>query len=851
MKVRKAIQKIVALGTGGAMLGATMMGALAADLKDYPNPMFIGADGSFNGVLVVGVNAASSDVVGMTNIMGALQAAAVRNVPVSSGGADEIVVQGDSKKIERSTNKLELSESLRDTGITSLTSSDLEALKDSTFTNEFGTSTVVQTITLPEATSGKVWYTTDPNDETADDIPAPQVKFNSNEMAYKYVTQFTPALKSDHNTGSSGYLEDIRDKKVTLLGKEFTIQKADHTAANNIKLTLMGGARTITMEEGERRVVTLGDKEYDITADYIGSTTARFIVNSETTNALAESETHRLNDGTDLGVKTLLPQNLAEQGNGDKVEFYIGADKVEIEDANTSTSGVLATIKVNGKSLDNVKANIISTSDAGIAHGADVTISSLEVNYTPDTNLFVGEGETLSQAAESEEDASGQMFLNGFDFEFGGLQIGNTETISFDPAGSNAYRVKFKNKDGNELGMDIISYDASNTSVFLGELSGSTRRHIDTNSTVNLTEDAKYGIICDQTEYGYGYIVKFSGTNNADDVYKIKDMFSKETHEISYDGSGTGTLRLGGHDYTVQGDGDSASTVSVTDGCAYVYTELGAKISFNDVMAPGNTVHYVNITIESEDVENSSVARDLTWHQFYWDATGSKVQVHSVEGYIDTNLDINISTFPSGIKDGDTDTYKGYSARYGMFMEWDQPSSGQQKVKITYPDDQITAAFFVTSGSTTSGSTGTGGVTSQEVVDIPVSAVKLDSELADVRAQNTLVVGGPCVNSAAKNLMANPEPCAKDFQAGHAKIKLWEHDNGNVAMLVAGYSAMDTRRAAIVLTNYKDWATKLVGDEVDVTGTTLSDVSVGVPVVMEEPEVVDEEVVDDTGDDTI
>jgi len=46
----------------------------------------------------------------------------------------------------------------------------------------------------------------------------------------------------------------------------------------------------------------------------------------------------------------------------------------------------------------------------------------------------------------------------------------------------------------------------------------------------------------------------------------------------------------------------------------------------------------------------------------------------------------------------------------------------------------------------------------------------------------------------------------------------------NVALLVNGYSAMDTRRAARVLANYGDY--DLSGDEVVVTGTDFSNIVV-------------------------
>jgi len=53
---------------------------------------------------------------------------------------------------------------------------------------------------------------------------------------------------------------------------------------------------------------------------------------------------------------------------------------------------------------------------------------------------------------------------------------------------------------------------------------------------------------------------------------------------------------------------------------------------------------------------------------------------------------------------------------------------------------------------------------------------------------------------------------------------MYDTGAGKTAMLVAGMTAMDTRRATRVVANYGDYA--LSGDEVEVTGTTLSDISV-------------------------
>jgi hypothetical protein len=106
-----------------------------------------------------------------------------------------------------------------------------------------------------------------------------------------------------------------------------------------------------------------------------------------------------------------------------------------------------------------------------------------------------------------------------------------------------------------------------------------------------------------------------------------------------------------------------------------------------------------------------------------------------------------------------------------------------------------------------------------EVVD----ATKLASEIADFQAQNLIVVGGPCVNRVSAQLMGNPSDCTEGFTPGEARVKLWEHSNGNMAMLVAGYSGADTRLAGKVVANRPG---DLVGTEVVISGPTASSATV-------------------------
>ena len=105
-------------------------------------------------------------------------------------------------------------------------------------------------------------------------------------------------------------------------------------------------------------------------------------------------------------------------------------------------------------------------------------------------------------------------------------------------------------------------------------------------------------------------------------------------------------------------------------------------------------------------------------------------------------------------------------------------------------------------------------------IGLPIEStiVVLDTEIDNIKDQNIIVVGGPCVNMAAAELLGWPLKCDQDFEPGKAKIKLFNNGD-NIALLVAGYSVYDTTMACRVLVNHADY--NLNGNEIEVAGTIL------------------------------
>ena len=206
------------------------------------------------------------------------------------------------------------------------------------------------------------------------------------------------------------------------------------------------------------------------------------------------------------------------------------------------------------------------------------------------------------------------------------------------------------------------------------------------------------------------------------------------------------------------------------------------------------------MTIVSEDDEDNS--KDVVYVAVEANSDGKIDLVNNIDWATSGTATLNGNGGNSSMnqKQDESNVYQSWT-NYGMFLEMDRKGTGtdtQNDFVVKYPDNQVFGAFFVVGGATTTSVSG-GSSTNQVIHRINVGATKLASAVSDVSAQNLIVVGGPCANAVAAELMGNPEPCGKDFSAGRAMIKLYEASTGKVAMLVAGYEAVDTTRATKVV----------------------------------------------------
>jgi hypothetical protein len=829
MRFQKAIKRIVALGTGALMLSS--FAAAAPDLGKYPEPFV--KDGKFSGVLVVGDKAAAEDVIGISDIIASLQFAATTKAPAAGSGSKTVVSDGDAWKVGRSTKILEISEDLT-TGtnreaianITSLSFIDDEEmpglLSSQSLSNPKGQASYDQRLYFEDPNAGYVLYTENDDDVTADFLYFP----NGRQIA-RYEMEFTEALESDvdDSAGSASttgtFLTDLEDMSIKMLGKPFEIVTAKRGAAagNGVILTLMGGAVRDTLLEGDTKTYTIDGKDYEVTLNFVDSDEAQFTINGETTRKLLDGETDKLVDGTTVGVSDILYQDYA--GGIHSSTFFIGAQKVELRDTDIETSGSSHELKVDDETIDEADVSIEGSDD-----NTTLKIDRITINITADDDFWVPAGGKLSEAIAAEGSEPDALFTRNWDIEYLGLSEETLDTIKIVGQGSDDYNLVFSDGRGNAAKVPLANSPGSSVMRF-----GDNDDDLIVAENKTITKDDYFFVVDTSDEAGErtSFALRYRGADKpADDnpVLKFDELGSGERIErpvsvTTTQGTVIGphggfltqlaTIKLGGasfkvyntststvDDYSITVDLDASGTVE--SGVVTLNTKGGAAIAVtNDT----NLGIGVSITTPNSD-DYDDLAPTALLFNLTADSNG-EVRMTKQGG--------QIHNFISPEDDNDNEFV--YTSM-GAFVKYYSPSSSPQELTVWYPQEQRVPEVFITSGASF-GKEATGSASSGVVLQrIQVGAAKLASEVSDVKGQNSILVGGPCANAASSTVMGNPTDCAKGFEPGAGMLQMFEHANGNVAMLVAGYSAVDTRNAAQVVANYQDYAGQLKGAKVEV-----------------------------------
>ncbi|PLW79342.1 hypothetical protein C0585_07990 [Candidatus Woesearchaeota archaeon] len=680
MKMRKAIKKVVALTAGVTMLGATLMGATAANLADYPEPFVM--DGKIGDtVVVVGTNAATSDVVGAIDIAASLQAAATSETSVSATGTGVTVTGGeDYDDLPLNTAWPAADLSLKET--------KLDGFVDSSFDFEDADIDYHDEV---EIALGSMMPATSLTEEDFDG----DVYVTVDEDAITYRVYFDDGFDRSY-VGDGTHDDDIQFKflgktlKVTSFpaddamnveaSKEFYMAEGDSVTVDNRLVTLKRVGDGAVLVEVDGQIKTLNsigtEVKFDDADDFEVELKSYFYIDGATDNSATLKLGAEITESAESGKSA---EMFGQSSDEDEADFWWDIDM------STSGSQYVGLIqKITRDDLDVVDAE----DRAALAIGEAITFPNDYVSV-----------------------------------EFAGLETSNYQTLEITV---NDDISKLNDGEGN------ITTDA-NGIVF--EMDGDYL-------VVGTEETSKVWFVADGTTGNDGIWYQ----DGDDEIY-----------------ASTAT------DFKIKIDSEE---ITVTPPAAADATPtLGT-----------NTTGYIMDFPNGEQVV------------FYADSNNDYFGAADDEEADELTVDgTSIST-----KD------YTYVTDYGMVVSVpeDQFGSGSS-FELSIPSEQQKATIVVKSqGTSVVGSSG-GDVTTEQVNPIGVGLGVLDTDVT-VGSRNMIVVGGPCANIVAKELMGNPVDCAEGFEAGKAMIKLYEQ-GGKTAMLVAGYSAVDTQGATRVVSQYESY----------------------------------------------
>lgn len=281
MNIKKTIKKMSALATGAAMLGATVMGAMAYDLGDYPYP-YVDSDGAFSGYVVVGSkgsNAAglAQDMVGAVDIGVSLQAASKSPVAVSGGS---VSVAGGKEYDETAINAAWTAVTLTDTKLDGFVDDKTDFLDtDVDYHDELvlGTnSLIIESSTTAVSSAAKEDFASDLYLTVAKDLITYKVVFEDNvsfndissteELEFYFLGKWLTVQSADSDglgmtveASSEQFLEE--GDSVTIAGKKVTLVRVGSTSA----IVEVDGQREVISETGgSQKFEDAGDFEVDV-----------------------------------------------------------------------------------------------------------------------------------------------------------------------------------------------------------------------------------------------------------------------------------------------------------------------------------------------------------------------------------------------------------------------------------------------------------------------------------------------------------------------------------------------------------------------------------------------------------
>jgi len=743
-------KKISAILGGFLMVGMTAGIAAAAS---YPAP-FVD-----NGVADVAI------VYGTGAGVSSLDLNSARNIQSSLGSSVEgetTVTGGESFKLYKDSDKIYFGDEMNEV-FTDLDDGDITALADGDYDDGEIDVEYEQEVTLGDIAMSLI---------TDSDL-------NEEEPTIGYYFDDDKVLTYKLSFDDTVAYTDMIDTNLPLFGGEHYVLDADTTS-----ITLLNNADKTTINDGE--TLTVGDNTVSII--WVDDITVSLKINNYETEDLEKYEYEELDDGSYVVINNIR-YDTKESGIS-QVEFSIGDGKVvleneeEVEVDDESIDGLTVAFKTNGSEgyIDDISIIWTTNDEVFLTKGDSISMPVFEsyglifngLSFGDSEDIVLENGETLVLNMGNYDM---DVMYNGTD----GTYIGGKEAKLVSINGTPAASQEFAIGDGQRFLATLLDDDLNDVETAyyeVGSLSNNTDNSFDL--TLDNQIDTTDKITFDDRDSGEEDDLTDSIGIKVVGVFEEDDDVANTTYyntTISEDYVNHTTLKVL-QDFAVlnvSADSDLQwDTVVSKDGMA---------IELPSTAASGEYIHFYEAN-EDNDVETT---------------IGSSGDFVLVTAY-DTDDDIYAKVASSSesmmVDETADDKTVGYDA--GIHATKVMEDSDAHTLEIEYYADEVPGDLqFITGGTVTSTEGALGDV------------LLMDTEVATATANNLIIVGGSCINSAAATVLGGHYCGAAFTEAtgvgeGQFLIKGFENVLGNkFAVVVAGYEAADTVLASSYLTMKK------------------------------------------------
>ncbi|MBD3209580.1 hypothetical protein GF367_04160, partial [Candidatus Woesearchaeota archaeon] len=643
MNVKKAVKRIAALAAGTTMVTATIMGAMAYDLADYPEPFV--ENGVFGGKLVIGQAAEVADVIGAIDIAASLQAAAV--TPVEASGSTTSVSVSGGVQIKDSSEDVHLGDDIASFNDNDWSETEFpDLLADGIVEDDDGTEyDYEQAVALLNATVGYAM-----NNDYSDD---PIFYLDLNPSGTDYI-EFHVDFKDNVNATE---LDD--SETIEMFGKTYTF---DPDNENGEDFVLFGSDQTVTASQDEPVTVQVDGEEYTI--EILGgntddSTAIVRVTGDGTTTKTLEQGDSRTMAGLDLYISDVFISNIGEDTIS--VSIFVGSSKIIIPDASTSWEE----IELN----DEDDTDIYGKLGGNVGDLTDIYFKVSPSDFL-DPSLDDDEWDWLP-LGQSFEDP-----LFDFELSFDSLSpsIASRTPLELERAGD-GYTVTFVNNDGDEYDFEVLAEGTTNT--------------------ITNGEDGDFVLAQTNIDDGQYYILESDAADTGDRVtyfFEVRDVDNttspKEVDLKNLIDGTTSTYEVNDEIEDTNIDVDAVpdeDTFTLSSASASRIIHEGGLVLNLDTDLTDNASNLTIVEDAGEDGDDITAPDTLTFAITHDNTDDKQLEIGAVSWGNATSI--------SGVADDGDDYEYGMSA-FGTWYELETDNSGDY-LKVYYAEEETDFLVFL------------------------------------------------------------------------------------------------------------------------------------------------------------